>query len=155
MSTDATEPSIILEMVRVAIMRAALPRESSYDELRAWLCGPTCLVRLSAATTSSSSATSVNPSVPSVADPAVVKRVLGVLQKNRKLILLGGRFDQQWFTADGIRRVSELPDIHTLRAELLGLLSAPAQQLSSLIGRVPGDLTRTLEAHQKNLQDTS
>ncbi|KAI8057259.1 hypothetical protein BDF22DRAFT_740789 [Syncephalis plumigaleata] len=149
MSADTTESSVVLEMVRVAIMRAALPREARYDELRAWLCGPTCLVRLSAATTPSST------SAPSVADPAVVKRVLDVLQKNRKLILLGGRFDQQWFTADGIRRVSELPDIHTLRAELVGLLSAPAQQLSSLLGRIPGDLARTLEGHQKNLQDTS
>ncbi|RKP25694.1 hypothetical protein SYNPS1DRAFT_22391 [Syncephalis pseudoplumigaleata] len=146
------DPTAVLEVVRVAIMRAALPRQTRLDELRSWLCGPTCVVRLAADTTTAASPDD-DATTPMVASPAVIKRVLGVLSKHRKLILLGGRFEQQWFAAEGIRRVSELPDIHTLRAELVGLLSAPAQQLSSLLGRVPGDLARTLEAHQKNLQE--
>ncbi|KAI9591391.1 hypothetical protein BDF19DRAFT_272078 [Syncephalis fuscata] len=154
MSTDTTDPNAILEVARVAIMRAAIPRQPSFDALRAWLCGPTCLVRLAAAPIDASNdATATTDPVPNAADPATIKRVLAALQKNRKLILLGGRFDAQWFSADGIRRVSDLPDIQTLRAELLALLSAPAQQLTSLLERVPSDLARTLEAHQKNLQE--
>ncbi|RKP07389.1 hypothetical protein THASP1DRAFT_17137 [Thamnocephalis sphaerospora] len=132
-----------IEIVRTGLLRAALPRGDSYAPMRAWLCGPTCIVRLAAVAESGQTV---------VAEPADIKRVLTVLQRHRKLMLLGGRFDQHWLTATGIREAAELPSIDMLRAQLVALLETPAQQLRAVLDRIPGDLARTLDGHRANLE---
>jgi large subunit ribosomal protein L10 len=134
----------VFEIVRHSVLRAALPRSAKFSPIRAWLCGPICVVRLPADAAPEGQIT--------VGDPTIIKRALDVLQQHRKLILLGGRFERHWLTANGVKEAAKLPTIDHLRAELLGLLSTPAQQLRSVLEHVPGALARSLKIHQENLE---
>lgn len=53
-----------------------------------------------------------------------------------------------------LRDVSKLPSLQTLRAQLIGLLSAPASQLASILSMASGaQLAMTLEARKRQLEE--
>lgn len=90
------------------------------------------------------------------ADPAQpgrrVKRMRAVLQP--ELRLAGALIERQLFTPDGIRDVSKLPTLDTLRSQIVGLLSSPATQLAGVLSQASGGrLTRTLEGFKKSLEE--
>ncbi|KAH7105200.1 hypothetical protein BKA62DRAFT_741755 [Auriculariales sp. MPI-PUGE-AT-0066] len=58
------------------------------------------------------------------------------------------------FEGEGVKTVSSLPDIGTLRAQVVGLLTAPAGQIAALLGEASGaKLARTLEGLKKSLEE--
>ncbi|KAI0673832.1 hypothetical protein C8Q78DRAFT_1019275 [Trametes maxima] len=69
------------------------------------------------------------------------------------LKLLGALIEGKLFKAEGVQSVAELPTLDGLRAQLVGLLSAPAAQLSMVLGEASGGkLARTLEGFKKSLE---
>ncbi|WFD28698.1 hypothetical protein MNAN1_003711 [Malassezia nana] len=55
--------------------------------------------------------------------------------------------------ARGLPALTKLPDLATLRSQLLGLLSAPSQQLAGLLTQARGGrLAATLEARRRDLE---
>ncbi|KAI0368912.1 hypothetical protein BV20DRAFT_968718 [Pilatotrama ljubarskyi] len=72
------------------------------------------------------------------------------------LKLLGALVEGKMFKAEGVKSVAELPTLDGLRAQLVGLLSAPASQLSMVLSEASGGkLARTLEGFKKSLEPES
>lgn len=90
------------------------------------------------------------------ADPATpgrrVKRIRQVMQPELKLV--GALIDGRVFLPQGVRDVSKLPTLDTLRAQIVGLLSAPANQLAGVLSEASGGrLARALEGLRKGLEE--
>ena len=84
-----------------------------------------------------------------------VKRVRKTLHPELKLV--GALIEGRVLLPQSVREVSNLPTLDTLRAQIVGLLSAPATQLAAVLSEASGGrLARTLEGLKKGLeQDTS
>lgn len=71
---------------------------------------------------------------------------LASMPVNPKIFCVGAVVDGQVITADGVRTLGTLPDLDTLRAQVVGLISAPAAQLSGVLSAAAGgQLSRVLE----------
>ncbi|TRM61663.1 hypothetical protein BD626DRAFT_501770 [Schizophyllum amplum] len=68
--------------------------------------------------------------------------------------LLGAMIDGQMLAPPRLQEVSKLPSLPTLHAQLVGLLSAPASQLTMVLNEASGGkLHRTLQGLQKSLEE--
>jgi len=64
----------------------------------------------------------------------MVKFVIKFGQENNKMVqVIGGRFDGQLYNAAEVERLSKLPNLDGMRAELLGLFEAPMAQTLAVI----------------------
>ncbi|KAH7930462.1 hypothetical protein BV22DRAFT_987631, partial [Leucogyrophana mollusca] len=71
-----------------------------------------------------------------------------------ELTVMGGLIERRVFSMDGVRDVSKLPTLDTLRAQIVGLLSSPAMQLAMILSEASGGkLARTLEGLKKGLEE--
>lgn len=91
------------------------------------------------------------------ADPATpgrrVKRQRPILEPELKVV--GALIDGQLFMQEGVREVAKLPTLETLRAQIVGLLSAPSAQLAAVLSQASGGtLARTLEGLKKSLEES-
>ncbi|KAG6879375.1 hypothetical protein C0992_003195 [Termitomyces sp. T32_za158] len=81
-----------------------------------------------------------------------VKRQRRVLYPELKLA--GALVEGKVFLPAGIKDVSQLPTLDTLRAQIVGLLSAPGMQLAGVLSQASGGhLARTLEGLKKGLEE--
>ncbi|KAL0951848.1 hypothetical protein HGRIS_008509 [Hohenbuehelia grisea] len=92
------------------------------------------------------------------ADPAMpgrrMKRQKPILHPELKVV--GALIDGQVFLPDGVRDVSKLPTLETLRAQIIGLLSAPGNQLAAVLSEASGGkLARTLEGLRQSLEEAN
>ncbi|KAF5384886.1 hypothetical protein D9615_001105 [Tricholomella constricta] len=90
------------------------------------------------------------------ADPATpgrrMKRMRQVLHPELKLV--GALIEGRVFLPEGVKDVSKLPTLDTLRAQIVGLLSAPGAQLAGVLSQASGGtLARTLEGLKKGLEE--
>ncbi|EKM61551.1 uncharacterized protein PHACADRAFT_135308 [Phanerochaete carnosa HHB-10118-sp] len=70
------------------------------------------------------------------------------------LALVGAVIEGRAVRVEDVRSVAQLPDLETLRAQIVGLLSAPAGQLSAVLGEAGGaKLARTLKGLEKSLEE--
>lgn len=70
------------------------------------------------------------------------------------LKVLGALIEGRVFKAAGVQDVAKLPNLDTLRAQVVGLLSAPATQLAGVLSQASGGkLARTLEGLKKSLEE--
>lgn len=94
---------------------------------------------------------------PSADDPDFVpgrrvKRVRPTLTP--ELTVMGALIEGRVFKAPAVQDVASLPTLDTLRAQLVGLISSPANQIAGvLIQASGGQLARTLEGFRKGLED--
>lgn len=83
-------------------------------------------------------------------DPvAVAKVTIDFARTNDKLVVLGGALGTQALDAAGVRALSELPSLETLRGKLLGLLQAPATRIAGVLQAPGGQLARVLAAYAR------
>ncbi|KAH0591268.1 50S ribosomal protein L10 [Termitomyces sp. J132] len=81
-----------------------------------------------------------------------VKRQRRVLDPELKL--MGALVEGRVFLPQGIKDVSQLPTLDTLRAQIVGLLSAPSMHLAGVLSQASGgQLARTLEGLKKGLEE--
>ncbi|KAI9315131.1 hypothetical protein BX666DRAFT_1959615 [Dichotomocladium elegans] len=67
------------------------------------------------------------------AHPDVLKKAMQMLNKNKKLVLLGGKIDETLLTHHDANKIVELPGLTQLQAELLGVLETPGRKLLNLL----------------------
>ena len=80
-------------------------------------------------------------------DPVAVAKVAVEFAKtNEKFVVLGGALGTQTLNADGIKALSELPSLDTLRAGLLGMISTPATRIAAILQAPGGQLARVFGA---------
>ncbi|MCA7118856.1 MAG: 50S ribosomal protein L10 [Acidibrevibacterium sp.] len=86
-------------------------------------------------------------------DPvAVAKAAVEFAKTNEKLVVLGGALGSRTLDAAGIRALAELPSLETLRAQLLGLINAPATRLAGVLQAPAGQLARVFGAYAKTAE---
>ncbi|MDE8347188.1 MAG: 50S ribosomal protein L10, partial [Acidocella sp.] len=81
-------------------------------------------------------------------DPvAVAKAAVDFAKTNDKFVLVGGALGTQLLDVDGVKALAELPSLDSLRAKLLGLLSAPATRIAGVLQAPAGQLARVFAAY--------
>lgn len=76
----------------------------------------------------------------------VAKALVEYARKNEKLVILGGGLKGTVLDAAQVKALAELPSLDVLRAQLIGLLQAPAVRLVGLL-RAPAErVARVLKA---------
>ncbi len=81
-------------------------------------------------------------------DPvAVAKAAVDFAKTNEKFVLVGGALGAQLLDVSGVKALAELPSLDTLRAKLLGLLSAPATRIAGVLQAPAGQLARVFAAY--------
>lgn len=70
------------------------------------------------------------------------------------ITLVAGIVEDRFFLVDEVVSVSKLPTLETLRAQIVGLLSAPASNLAGVLGAAAGgSLMRTLQGFEMGLKE--
>jgi large subunit ribosomal protein L10 len=77
---------------------------------------------------------------------AVAKVAIEFAKTNEKFVILGGALGAQTLNADGIKALSELPSLDTLRGGLLGMLQTPATRIAGVLQAPAGQIARVLAA---------
>ena len=83
-------------------------------------------------------------------DPvAVAKTAVDFAKGNDKFVILGGALGTQNLDVNGVRALSELPSLETLRAQLLGLIQTPATRIAGVLQAPGSQLARVFSAFAK------
>ena len=77
---------------------------------------------------------------------AVSKAAIEFAKTNEKFVVLGGALGTHTLSADGIKALSELPSLDTLRAGLLGMIATPATRIAGILQAPGGQIARVLAA---------
>ena len=81
-------------------------------------------------------------------DPVQLTKLLTNFAKNNSnLVILGGIMDNEILTVEKIEILSKLPSLEEIRAQLIGLISSPAQKIASVLTAPSGDLARVFNAY--------
>lgn len=85
--------------------------------------------------------------IASAADPISAAKVTHEFAKtNKDLVILGGTVGTKDLDVAGVTALAGMPSLDELRAKLIGLLSAPAQQLATVTQAPASGLARQLAA---------
>ena len=80
-------------------------------------------------------------------DPvAVAKTAVEFARGNDKFVILGGALGRPDLNPDGVKALSELPSLETLRAQLLGLIQTPATRIAGRAAGPGSQLARVFSA---------
>ncbi|KAF9960385.1 hypothetical protein BGZ70_008622 [Mortierella alpina] len=140
---ELTAAGAEMKVVRLGIFAAAL-RETRYANLAPLINGPTCVIscNMSAEDEELKSGGKV---------PQGLAGIRKVVEKHRKMILLGGKVDDSLVSVEDMEKMVEMPGIQTLRSQVVGLLSqAGGGRLVQLLGMNPTLLVLNLDAHAKS-----
>ncbi|CAG8649017.1 5217_t:CDS:1, partial [Racocetra fulgida] len=85
----------------------------------------------------------------------LVSDILKIINKQKKLLLMGGKVDSSLLNVEDIERMAKLPNKKQLQAEIVGVLSAQAARVVEILNKNPQSLVRYLEMHKENLGGTS
>ena len=81
-------------------------------------------------------------------DPAsLTKLLVDFAKNNNNLVVLGGIMDNEILSVEKIEILSKLPSLEEIRAQLIGLISTPAQKIASVLTAPSGDLARVFNAY--------
>ena len=81
-------------------------------------------------------------------DPVQLTKLLTNFAKNNSnLVILGGIMDNEILSVEKIEILSKLPSLEEIRAQLIGLISSPAQKIASVLTAPSGDLARVFNSY--------
>lgn len=114
-----------LTVLRPSVFAAAL-RTTKFLNLEPLLSGPTCVLTTNG-------------------NEEVLKKSVELLAKNKKLLLLGGKLDDVLLTQSDVMKVVDLPSLDQLRAQVVGVVEAPARKLISTLSQPGNELHSVLD----------
>lgn len=82
--------------------------------------------------------------------PALAKVLIDHAKVDNKLIIRGGIIGNQALTAKEVEQLASLPSLEQLRAQILGLISAPAQSLASVVAGGVRQVVNVLDAYARS-----
>jgi large subunit ribosomal protein L10 len=81
-------------------------------------------------------------------NPSEVAKILQKFHKDKnKVEVKGGSLGSRLLTAEEVDALSKLPSLDAMRAQFVGLLNTPAQQLVRVINAVPQSVVNVLKAY--------
>ena len=89
-------------------------------------------------------------------DPIVPAKIAVEFEKKlEKFKIIGGYFEGENIDTTKINYIATLPSIDEIRGKLVGLISAPAQKLSSVIQAPCSQLARLIAAREQKLSESN
>ena len=86
------------------------------------------------------------------ADPVAAAKVcVDFAKENEKLTIVGGGIGEQVLDAEGVKALANMPSLDQLRADLLGVLEAPASNFVGVLPAVPTELVGLINAPAQEL----
>jgi large subunit ribosomal protein L10 len=90
----------------------------------------------------------------SYADPVkLAKTLIDYAKENDKFALQGGMLAGKAIDSKEIATLATLPSLETLRAQLIGLLQAPARKILGVLQAPGGQIARLASARSKKLEE--
>ncbi|KAJ2633079.1 hypothetical protein H4R22_000758 [Coemansia sp. RSA 1290] len=116
-------------VVRAKMVRAVL-RDTKYTNLASLFTGPNAIVFWNSGCKD---------------QLAAMKLALGCMAKQKKLLVVGAKYQDILLNSEMLKEFVNLPNIDQLRAQLVGLMETPARQLASVLSRVPQSLVGVIK----------
>jgi large subunit ribosomal protein L10 len=89
-------------------------------------------------------------------DPvAPAKVAVNFDKKFEKFKIIGGGYDGEKINLDRINFLATLPSMDQLRGKIVGLISAPAQKVASLMKEPSAQIARLIGAQEKSLEKSN
>ena len=89
-------------------------------------------------------------------DPvAPAKVAVNFEKKLEKFKIVGGGYDGEKIDLEKINFLATLPSIDELRGKIIGLISAPAQKIASIMKEPAGQMARIVSAQSKSLEKSN
>jgi len=85
--------------------------------------------------------------------PALAKTLVDFAGENDRLSLRGGILGENMLSADEVNALAKLPSLDQLRAQIIGLISAPAQGIVSAITNGVRQVVNVIDAYAKSEED--
>jgi large subunit ribosomal protein L10 len=83
-------------------------------------------------------------------DPvAAAKVAVGFADKNEKLKIVGGSLGERKLDVAAVKALAALPSLDEMRAQFLGLLTAPATRLATVLQAPAAQIARVVGAHSR------
>lgn len=102
-------------------------KDTDYEPISDLFTGPTCLAYSE--------------------DPIAAAKVsVNYAKGNDKLVILGGAMGATVLDVNGVKALAELPSLDELRAQLIGLLNAPATKIARTVMEPGAQLARVIQA---------
>jgi large subunit ribosomal protein L10 len=79
--------------------------------------------------------------------PGVAKAVTEFVKGHERLIIKGGVLGNRVIDAEGVKSLAKLPSLEVMRAQLLGLINAPASQLVGVLSGGVRQLVNVVNAY--------
>ncbi|CAG8767407.1 7374_t:CDS:1 [Cetraspora pellucida] len=127
-------------MIRGSVLNAVIRQSVIYQNLLPLIVGPTAII---------------SSNVSEEENPKLVSDILKIINKQKKLLLMGGKLDSLLLNVEDIELMAKLPNKKQLQAETVGVLSAQAARIVEILSKNPQCLVRCLEMHKANLGGTS
>jgi large subunit ribosomal protein L10 len=89
-------------------------------------------------------------------DPvAPAKVAVNFEKKLENFKIIGGGYDGERIDLDRINFLATLPSLDQLRGQIIGLISAPAQKIASIVKEPAGQIVRLINAQSKSLEKSN
>ncbi len=81
--------------------------------------------------------------------PAVAKVFMDFAKEEQKMVIRGGVMGNRALSRDDVEALAKLPPLEVIRAQFLGILSAPAQGIASALANGVRQVMNVLDAYAK------
>lgn len=81
--------------------------------------------------------------------PALAKTLVDFASKQERLTIKGGFLGARFLTAAEVETLAKLPSLDQLRAQLLGIINAPAQNVAGVVAGGMRQVVNVLDAYAK------
>lgn len=85
--------------------------------------------------------------------PTLAKTITEFASKQEHMTLRGGFLGNRYLTADEVEALAKLPTLDQLRAQLLGLFNAPAQNLAGVVASGVRQVVNVIDAYAKKSEE--
>jgi large subunit ribosomal protein L10 len=88
------------------------------------------------------------------ADPVASAKVAAEFSKqNQKFVIVGGFLGKTLLNEEGVKALATIPSLDELRAQLLGVLGAPATKLARTLNAPAVGLATVLDAYRRKQEE--
>jgi large subunit ribosomal protein L10 len=89
-------------------------------------------------------------------DPVAPAKVAVSFEKKiESFKIIGGGFDGEKIDSNKINFLATLPSMDELRGKIIGLISAPAQKIATVVKEPAGQMARLLSSQSKKLEESN
>ncbi|RIA88725.1 hypothetical protein C1645_739166 [Glomus cerebriforme] len=135
---ELKQKGAVLTAVRGSIFGAVIRQSILYSNLLPLIVGPTCMI---------------GSNVTDEENPRLVADIFNIINKNKKLVLVGGKMDRSLLNLEEFQNVAKLPGLKHLQSELIGLLNSSGSRVVELLNQNSQSLVFTLDTYKDNFGD--